>query len=166
MSRREDKQANKEFLAKIMAGELIRHFEGLSLIPYVCPGGYLTVGWGHRIYKAEEARQITEADAWFYLKTDIENALASIRACLPKEVYEQLNENQLAALISFVFNIGGTAFSVSTMKKKLVMGKLPEEVAAEFDLWVYSGGQKLPGLVERRKAEKELFLSGLKRHAL
>lgn len=152
----------KEKLAKLMASAIIRHFEGLHLTPYVCPGGRVTVGYGHRIVPNESVREITMQEAAELLEKDIDRTLAGIKACLPAEVYSLLTDNQLAALISFVFNIGVTAFSVSQMKKKIAMGKLPIEVAQEFDSWIYAEGKPLPGLIERRRAEKELFLSGVK----
>jgi GH24 family phage-related lysozyme (muramidase) len=32
-------------------------------------------------------------------------------------------------------------------------------IASEFDRWIFAGGKKLDGLVKRRNAEKQLFLS-------
>jgi GH24 family phage-related lysozyme (muramidase) len=43
---------------------------------------------------------------------------------------------------------------------KLLNNKTDKRIVAnQFDRWVYAKRVKLPGLVKRRKLEKELFLS-------
>ena len=43
---------------------LIRRFEGFSALPYRCPAGYLTVGYGHLVKNPEAFKQpITEDEA-------------------------------------------------------------------------------------------------------
>ena len=74
----------------------------------------------------------------------------------------KITPNQGAALLSLVYNIGITNFSKSTLLKLLnsadVLG-----AAAQFHVWNKGtiGGVKktLPGLINRRAAEKKLFLT-------
>jgi GH24 family phage-related lysozyme (muramidase) len=62
------------------------------------------------------------------------------------------------ALLDFVYNLGQGNFQSSTLLEKIDAGKF-EEAAEEFQKWNKAGGKVLPGLVKRREAEKELFLS-------
>jgi lysozyme len=70
-----------------------------------------------------------------------------------------ITDNQLLALASFTYNAGQGALLNSTLLKLLNAGHNIQSVANEFDKWVYAGGTKLKGLINRRAAEKKLFLS-------
>jgi lysozyme len=74
----------------------------------------------------------------------------------PGRVTVALSQNQVDALHSFVFNIGGEAFTRSTLLRLLNQGQF-ESASREFSRWVYSGGVQLPGLVQRRADEEALF---------
>ena len=74
------------------------------------------------------------------------------------EQHLNLNQNQFDALVSFVFNVGATAFSHSTLLKKLKSRDF-DAAADEFLRWNKAGGKVLRGLTTRREAERELFLS-------
>lgn len=76
-----------------------------------------------------------------------------------KIVKVPLTDNQLVALSSFSYNLGQGSLLNSTLLKLLNAGYNKQAVASEFDKWVYAGGTKLKGLVNRRAAEKQLFLS-------
>lgn len=69
-----------------------------------------------------------------------------------------LNQNQFDALVSFTYNLGCTSFKNSTLLKKVNLKDF-EGAANEFKKWKYSNGKVLSGLVKRREAERELFLS-------
>jgi lysozyme len=62
-----------------------------------------------------------------------------------------LTQNQFDALVSFVFNIGETAFRRSTLLRVLNTGKY-EEAAACFDMW-----HKPKEIIGRRNSEKAQF---------
>ncbi|WP_319422750.1 lysozyme [Pleurocapsa sp. FMAR1] len=68
-----------------------------------------------------------------------------------------LNQNQFDALVSFTFNVGVGAFSKSTLLK-LLNYKDYQKAANEFSRWTRGGGRILPGLINRRKDEHELFV--------
>lgn len=67
-----------------------------------------------------------------------------------------LTDNQRAALVSLVFNIGPGAFYSSTLRKKLLARDM-QGAAEEILRWKNSGGQ--PVLLARRERERELFLA-------
>lgn len=95
--------------------ELIKHFEGCHLKPYICPAGYLTIGYGHVILKGEEhlKKGITVQQAEELLVKD----LSKFEAGVTKNVSVPLTQRQFDALVAFVLNIGISAFSKSTMRR-------------------------------------------------
>jgi len=133
--------------------ELIRKFEGLRLESYLCPAGVPTIGYGHT-YGVKLDRKISVAEAEVLLDHDYQEAEVAVNFLISVP----LNENQLGALTSFVFNLGQGKLMGSTLRKKLNQGDY-KGAAEEFDKWVFSGGKKLNGLIARRAAEKKLFLS-------
>lgn len=136
---------------------LIKTEEGLSLIAYPDPGtggGPYTIGWGHT-GGVNIGERITMAEAENFLTQDLDKTVAAIK----NMVTVVINNNELNALASFVFNIGTTAFYHSTLLFELNRGNDKATVAEQFLRWVYGGGRELPGLVTRRKLEARLFLS-------
>lgn len=134
---------------------LIRRFEGFSAMPYLCPAGYLTVGYGHVVKNPEAFRQpITEDDATEILTVDVETAE---RAVL-RLITVPLTDGQFDALISFTFNLGSGALQRSTLRR-MINREEHEEAPAEFMKWIWAGGKKLKGLVRRRQAETLLYQS-------
>lgn len=66
--------------------------------------------------------------------------------------------HQKAALTSLAYNIGLGAFSGSTLLKRHKAGDYAG-AADEFPKWRNAAGKVMPGLVRRRAAERELYLS-------
>lgn len=149
-----DKYSDKTSMA---AKEIIKKYEGLSLKAYLCPAGVPTIGWGHT-YGVKMGRKISVAEAEVLLDHDFQAAQDQVE----RLVTVPLTENQLGALTSFVFNLGMGALSMSTLLKKLNKGDY-NGAAEEFNKWVYAKvngvSTKLNGLIARRAAERELFLS-------
>lgn len=132
---------------------LIRRFEGFSAVPYLCPAGYLTVGYGHVVKNPEAFRQpITEDEATEILALDIQNAEKAVL----RLITVPLTNGQFDALVSFTFNLGSGALQRSTLRRK-VNRENHAEVPAEFLRWVWAGGRKLKGLVNRREAESLMY---------
>jgi lysozyme len=69
-----------------------------------------------------------------------------------------LTQGQYDSLVSFSFNLGSGALQSSTLRRKLNRSEY-ESAADEFPKWVFAGGRKLKGLIRRRYAERELYLS-------
>ena len=137
---------------------LIKEFEGLQLTAYRCSANVLTIGYGHTGSDVYEGKSITEAEAEKLLLADCESS----QQCVSSFVHVPLTQFEFDALVSFVFNVGSTAFINSTLCKLLLSGAERSVVAAEFPRWVKAGGKTLPGLVRRREAEKALFLRKVK----
>ena len=64
--------------------------------------------------------------------------------------------HQFDALVAWVYNLGPTNLSKSTLLKVLNKA-IYEEVPFEIKRWNKAGGQVLNGLVRRREAEALLF---------
>jgi len=133
--------------------ELIMRFEDFKPKPYDDGSGTLTIGYGHTRTKIMPAF-ITEEDAVELLKEDLEY----FEGIVQSQLLVQVNDNQYAALVAFVFNIGEGNLRQSTLLKKVNNNNMVA-AAAEFDKWVFAGGKKLPGLMRRREAEKQLFIT-------
>lgn len=142
--------------SELYASNIIKEFEGLKLSPYICPSGYKTIGYGHKIGHDTDISSITIDQAEDYLKEDIARAKTAIN----RLVNTQLDDAQLAALISFTYNLGAGALQRSTLRQKINYGAPFDEVRSEFARWVYAGGRILKGLVYRRAAEASLFCNG------
>lgn len=133
---------------------LIKSFESLRLEAYKDSVGVWTIGYGHTsgVY---EGMKITEAQAEAYLRADLSTAENAVNT----KVTYSIVQHQFDALVSFTFNVGTGNFGGSTLLKKLNAGDV-SGAADQFDVWIYAGGKVLNGLVNRRAAEKELFLNG------
>jgi lysozyme len=133
--------------------EFIKQWEGCKLSSYPDGGGVWTVGYGHTegVYPG---MTISQEDATALLMEDIFPAESAVN----KYVSVELNQHQFDALVSFTFNLGGTALKNSTLVKLLNQGDYLG-AAEEFLRWCYDNGTKIQGLENRREAERTLFLS-------
>jgi lysozyme len=104
--------------------------------------------------KRREAKCITEDQAQYEALEAIESHLSAV------DKIPALNESQRAALTSFSYNVGETAFRSSKLYKYALNGQKCL-ASLEFSKWVYQSGRKLNGLVKRRSAERALFAHGL-----
>lgn len=151
--------------------KLIEGFEGLFLQSYddatdhiVQRGqrvlGTLTIGYGHtsvagppRVYvgmtiSAQMADAILSSD------------LTAVELEVQHLVRVPLNQNQFDALVSFQFNTGWLAHANCSLLSALNSGNY--RVADEdFMLYDRASGHVEQGLVRRREAEKQLFLTGV-----
>lgn len=134
------------------AAKLITDFEGTRLLAYKCPADVWTIGVGHTGPDVHEGLMITYSDAIRLLYDD----MAEADKAIDELVDVPLTENQRAAILSFIFNLGSGNFSASTLRKLLNRGDYAG-AAKQFPKWTKAGGVVLPGLVRRRNAEKILF---------
>lgn len=131
--------------------KLIKRFEGCRLMPYICPAGVWTCGWGStgpdvypgKAWTQEYADRRMEQDALKFAK-------GTIVLC------PRLRGNELNAIADFAYNLGLGNLRASTLRKRILSGDYGD-VPNQLKRWVYGGGRKLPGLVLRRAAEALLF---------
>lgn len=134
---------------------LVKKTEGWVPHPYICPAGYPTIGWGHRIpsldhpnISVEEGEQLLMSD----LRTKRDHAL---------RLSPQLGaepERRLAAIVDFCFNVGEgpKGYEGSTLRKCVNL-KWWNTAADQMKKWVYArdpkrGNKKfkLQSLIDRR----------------
>jgi len=132
--------------------ELIRQFEGCKLQAYLCPAKKITIGWGFTAPYLDMSCKISQAWADHLL---VEHC-GPIWKELPGIVKYKCNNDQLCALLSFVYNLGMGNFKSSTLLKKILADE-HNAAAREFHRWVFAGKERLPGLVRRRQAESRLY---------
>jgi len=140
---------------------LIKHYEGLRLIAYLCPAGVWTIGYGHT-ETAYEGQRIDVAQASDLLSSD----LIKYEQAVNRLVKVPLTQKQFDALVSFTFNLGAGSLQRSSLLYKLNQRDY-RGAAKEFTRWVYARDgktnkmRKLAGLVRRRKAEQKMFESDI-----
>lgn len=135
---------------------LIKEFEGLRLEAYDDGVGVWTVGYGTIKYptgvRVKRGDKITLQQAETYLKNDLKWAVETVS----KVIKVPITQNQFDAMVSLTYNIGATAFTSSTLARKL-NAKDYNGASAQFLVWNKAGGKVMNGLVRRREAEKKLF---------
>lgn len=131
----------------------IKEFEGFSSKPYRDSAGILTIGYG-TTKDADKYSSISKVQADLLLRRDLAQFEATLNNYIAARGYE-LTQNQFDALLSFLYNVGSIK-SGSNLDAAIREGK-PKVVAANLEKYVYAGGQKLGGLVKRRKYEAYLF---------
>ena len=133
--------------------EIVTRFEGCELKSYQCPAGVWTIGYGCTGGNIVPGLVITEEVAEEWLHRDLTEVMGRVL----KLIQIPLSDNELAAILSFVYNVGIGNFQSSTMYRKLLSHDYAG-AADEFPRWTRAAGKVLPGLIKRRAAEKELFL--------
>ncbi len=138
--------------------ELIKRFEGLRLKAYQDSVGVWTIGYGWTQpvdgKKVGPGMQIDQATADRLLKCGVVQYEQGVNQL----VKVKITQGQFDALVSFAYNLGLRSLSTSTLLKKLNDGD-KQGAADQFGRWVNAGGKRLDGLVARRAAEREMFLS-------
>lgn len=132
--------------------------ESCRLTAYPDPatgGAPWTIGWGATGAGISPGTVWTQAQADSRLTLDL-NARADI---VDRYVTALLTPAKKAALVDFVFNVGEGNFAGSTLLKRLNAGDY-QGAADEFPKWNLANGKVMPGLVTRRKRERDLFLTG------
>ena len=140
--------------------DLIKKYEGFEAKAYPDPGTGgepITIGYGSTRYangdKVKLGEVVTMQEAERLLIIDLERRYKAIQAWLP----DKINQNQVDAILSFVYNCGIGAFEKSTMRKKIFRNPSDPTIRNEFMRWVRAGGKVMKGLVNRRKGEADLY---------
>ena len=150
--------------------EMIKHHEGVRTRPYRCPALLWTVGVGHVIdprhigVKLDERKNLPIPDGWDRQlgMDEVNEILANDLVAFERGVLRLCPSNtsngQFDALVSFSFNVGLGNLQRSSIRMKHNRGDF-EGAAEAFMQWTKAGVKELPGLVKRRKDERNLYLS-------
>lgn len=147
---------------------LIAEFEGClrkvghdQYGPYLCPARVATIGMGTTVYNRTGTpvrmsdAPITYAKAEELLAYDIGKKYAP---AVRRSVKRFEHVNQFGACTSFAYNVGTGGFKDSTMCWLMNQGHY-RRAADEYMKWTRGGGRVLKGLVNRRIAERAMFLT-------
>ena len=138
----------------------IKFKECIGGIPFLQPhwdaiGEVWDIGWGHvfvegeerRIISIDEAEELLDWDLWLFDKG------------VDASVEVELEQHEYDALVAFSYNVGIGAFRRSTMLKRLNAGDFEGAMEAHAE-WNKAGGKVIRGLVNRRAAERAMFVNG------
>ena len=145
--------------------KLIQEFESFENAPYLDSARVWTIGYGSTYYPNGKpvtgrdkpiTREYAETIQRHVIATDFEPVINEL---LKREIASGfINQNMFDAIISLTYNIGVNGFKRSSVLKWLKQGD-KQNAADAFLLWNKAGGKVLKGLINRRKKERELFLS-------
>ena len=128
------------------------------LSPYPDPIGIATIACGHKVRRGERFGTLTQAEAHALLLADVAPCLASLDRNVKRGT--PLNQNQVDALCSFLFNVGSAALDTSALRPALCDMR-DSAVPALLKAWCKGvvGGKLvvLPFLLARREREAALF---------
>lgn len=141
-------------VAVVVSMVLARRWEGFESLPYLCPAGVPTIGFGFTHYADGRAVTLndppmTREEANVLLEHLIRTKYmrAAMLLCPKIDTPERLG-----AITDFCFNLGAGNLRASTLRRKIDAG-LWDQVPTELRKWVRAGGRVLRGLVLRREAE-------------
>jgi lysozyme len=141
---------------------LIKPSEGLARVgadglvyPYICAAGYPTQGWGI-VVPTMQVPAITKEMADAILAREVPKYMMdALRASPVLAAYPM----RLAAITSFVFNLGAARYRASTLRRRIDAREW-ELAGPELLRWNRGGGRVLRGLDRRRRAELAVFERG------
>jgi lysozyme len=133
---------------------LIRRFEGCHLMPYLCPAGVWTCGWGSTGPDVFPGRPWTQGYADRRLEADAQRFASGTLAACPTLATEP--SARLCAIADFAYNLGLGRLRGSTLRKRVNNRDWPA-AQRELKKWVRGGGKILPGLVTRRAVEARML---------
>ena len=148
--------------------DLIKKFEGLRLDAYPDPGSAdglpITIGYGSTRkqngspFKLGES--LTQAEAEALLSWDLENRFLPPQTQIP--TWAAMDDNQRGALLSFAYNLGAAFYGNSGFQT--ITGVLKDaawdKIEAALVLYRNPNTNVEAGLLKRRLAEAEVFLTG------
>lgn len=145
--------------------EAIKRREGVLLAMYRDSAGLPTIGVGHLLTKDElTSGKLTIDGEWHTgITAEVADALLREDLMTAEEVVTvvvtvPLSQAQFDTLVSFVFNVGGSAFRKSTLVRLLNAGDYAA-VPGQLRRWIFSAGQRDRVLERRREDEIDQWMA-------
>ncbi len=140
-----------------IATTLIPSLEGVEYTPYKDVAGIWTVCYGHTGIDIMLGKTYTELECRALLDKDLRTTAAQIDPYIKKPIPDETR----AAIYSFAYNVGAGNFKTSTLLQRINQGDTAG-ACDQLRRWVYAGGKKWKGLMNRREIEREVCLWGQK----
>jgi lysozyme len=134
--------------------EFVKKHEGFAEgKPYICPGGYKTIGYGHVIVEGENFEQLTEKQADSLLRADFNKAIKAVERTI------QLPSTQKLAIAHFVYTKGIGSFINSGLKEKIEKGESIDSHLLEMCYYTNKEGKRIKSqnALNIRKWEIDLY---------
>lgn len=157
--------------------QLIKKFESLhdgdlslvGLQPKLCPAGIWTEGWGRamrgsdgKFLKGMSNKKIAYKMISIHTVKDanlaLEEDLRAREMLVMQKIRTTINQNQFDALVSHVYNTGGSDTLFNLISKNSHISHIEKWFTTKY-ITQNGGRKKLEGLVRRRREEFELFIS-------
>lgn len=140
-----------------LAMAIIAPWEGRELVPYRDIVGIWTVCEGITGPAVVPGRRYSPAECDALLRTDVGRHYAGLAKCVHKPVAE----HEMAALVSWTYNVGVGSACGSTLVRMLNAGRPAAEWCQQLLRWNRAGGREVRGLTNRRRAELQVCLGDL-----
>lgn len=121
-------------------------------------GQVWTIGYGH-------TQGVKQGDVWTAARAhrELKRELNLVYAPHVAALRLPLTQPMFDAVVSAIYNLGPGVLDKGRSLGDALRNRTWNTAAMAFGLYVNSGGQRLAGLVMRRAAERDLFLSGIPR---
>ena len=136
-----------------LASTLIKPWEGKRNNTYLDIVGVPTVCYGQTGPSIKMGQRYTNAECEQMLADALPEYYGHVERCILRNAKVPLEINEVAALVSFTYNVGPRGVCGSTLQKHAIAGN-KAQMCGQLMRWVYAGGDEpVKGLVNRRKAE-------------
>lgn len=146
------------------AVDLIENFEGFVAHPYPDPathGEPITIGYGSTHY--EDGTKVTMNDPDITKERGASMLLHYLNTIVLPDLYTHikvdLNQNEIDALGSLIYNIGVGGFNTSHVLSDINQGILSGDLETRWNAWNKANGKVNASLVKRRAKEYQYFIS-------
>lgn len=136
---------------------MVPQLEDTKRDPYLDIVKVPTVCTGHTGPEVVMGVRKTDAECAALLDGDLVKAATPLVACMPQI---KADPYFTAATVSLAFNVGPKAVCDGSVGRAFRAGR-PAEGCAAISRFVYAGGRIVPGLVNRRRVERQLCERGL-----
>lgn len=145
--------------------KFIASFEGFRAHPYQDSGGIWTIGYGHTRGVGPGTKPFrSQRQGRRILRRDAAPLVDLIKKVWAEGFDRPIAQHELDMLISAGFNMGPGVFNTGRSLGDAIRRGSRKAIVKALKLYVHDAdGEKLDGLVRRRKAEGRIFLHGYKR---
>lgn len=139
----------------------LREAEGFSAVPYLCPAGRWTNGYGNTHGVTADSPPVSRDEAEAALRAEATKMEAAVLKVCPMLIGEP--QARVDAMVDFAYNFGPNKVVGTTLAKRIAERDW-QGAAAQLRRWVYATvdgkPQRLPGLVTRRERAARWMATG------